>query len=85
MLPELEKLVKEKIITVEEKDRVRNFQPPVSGEMIMSTFGIGPSKYIGEIKTAVKDAIMDGIIENTPDQAYQYMLEIGSKLGLTKQ
>lgn len=78
-------LVKEKIITVEEKDRVRNFQPPVSGEMIMSTFGIGPSKYIGEIKTAVKDAIMDGIIENTPDQAYQYMLEIGSKLGLTKQ
>jgi poly(A) polymerase len=78
-------LVKEKIVTVEEKDRVRNFQPPVSGEMIMSTFGIGPSKYIGEIKTAVKDAIMDGIIENNPDQAYQYMLEIGTKLGLTKQ
>lgn len=78
-------LVKEKIITVEEKDRVRNFQPPVTGEMIMKTFGIGPSKYIGEIKTAVKDAILDGIIQNEPDQAHEYMLEIGKKLGLTAQ
>jgi poly(A) polymerase len=76
-------LVKEKIITVEEKDRIRNFQPPVTGELIMKTFGIGPSRYIGEIKTAVKDAILDGMIENEPEQAYRFMLEMGKKLGLT--
>ena len=76
-------LVKEKIVIVEEKDRIRNFQPPVTGEMIMKTFGIGPSKYIGEIKTAVKDAILDGIIENEPAQAHAFMLETGKKLGLT--
>ncbi len=78
-------LVKEKVVTVEEKDRIRNFQPPVTGEMIMKIFGIGPSKYIGEIKTAVKDAILDGIIENDPDQAFQFMIETGKKLGLTQQ
>lgn len=78
-------LVKEKIILVEEKDRIRNFQPPVSGELIMKTFGIGPSKHIGEIKTAVKDAILDGIIENNPEQAFEFMVEIGKKLGLTPQ
>lgn len=76
-------LVKERIQVVEEKDRIRNFQPPVSGELIMKTFGIGPSKFIGDIKTAVKDAILDGVIENNPDQAFQFMLETGKKLGLT--
>lgn len=78
-------LVKQKIIQVEEKDRIRNFQPPVTGELIMKTFGIGPSKHIGEIKTAVKDAILDGIIENDPVQAHQFMLDIGIKLGLKPQ
>jgi len=76
-------LVKEKIEVVEEKDRIRNFQPPVTGEMIMKTFGIGPSKHIGEIKTAVKDAILDGVIENDPTQAYDFMIEMGKKMGLT--
>jgi poly(A) polymerase len=75
-------LVKEKIILVEEKDRIRNFQPPVSGELIMKTFGIGPSKYIGEIKTAVKDAILDGVIENDEKQAYEFMIKTGKELGL---
>jgi len=78
-------LVKEKIIQVEEKDRIRNFQPPVTGELIMKTFGIGPSKYIGEIKNAVKDAILDGVIKNDEMQAYDFMLELGIKLGLTPQ
>ncbi len=76
-------LVKEKIVTVEEKDRIRNFQPPVTGELIMKTFGIGPSKHIGDIKNAVKDAILDGIIENDPDQALAFMITEGKKLGLT--
>lgn len=78
-------LVKEKIVQVEEKDRVRNFQPPVTGELIMQTFGIGPSKHIGEIKNAVKDAILDGLIENDEEQAYRFMLDMGVKLGLKPQ
>ncbi len=76
------KKVEKKIREVEEKDRIRNFQPPVSGELIMKTFGIGPCQQIGIIKNAVKDAILDGIIENEEKQAYQYMLQEGIKLGL---
>ncbi|MCX7743090.1 MAG: CCA tRNA nucleotidyltransferase [Flavobacteriales bacterium] len=76
------KKVEEKIREVEEKDRIRNFQPPVTGELIMKTFGIGPCKYIGIIKNAVKEAILDGIIENDEKQAYEYMLKEGMKLGL---
>jgi poly(A) polymerase len=76
-------LVKEKIVQVEEKDRIRNFQPPVTGELIMKTFGLGPGKYIGEIKAAVKDAILDGVIENDEQQAFEFMISIGKKLGLT--
>lgn len=76
------KKVEEKIREVEEKDRVRNFQPPVTGELIMKTFGIGPSRHIGEIKNAVKDAILDGVIENDEKQAYEFMLKEGIRLGL---
>ncbi len=78
-------LVKEKIIEVEEKDRIRNFQPPVTGELIMKTFGIGPSKYIGEIKNAVKDAILDGVIQNDENQAFEFMIKKGIELGLKQQ
>jgi len=76
------RLVQQKIAEVEERDRIRNFQPPVTGELIMEVFGIGPCKAIGDIKTAVKDAILDGVIENDPDQAYRFMLKEGEKLGL---
>lgn len=76
------KKVEEKIREVEEKDRIRNFQPPVTGELIMKTFGIGPCRYIGEIKNAVKDAILDGVIENDEAQAYEFMLKEGIRLGL---
>lgn len=76
------KKVEEKIREVEEKDRIRNFQPPVTGELIMKTFGIGPCQQIGIIKNAVKDAILDGIIENEEKQAYEFMLQEGIKLGL---
>ena len=75
-------LVKEKIAIVEEKDRVRNFQPPVTGELIMKTFGIGPCKHIGEIKNVVKDSILDGVIENDEKQAFDLMIKIGKELGL---
>ncbi len=75
-------LVKQKLVELEERDRIRNFQPPVSGEDIMRTFGIGPCREIGTIKDAIKDAILDGNIANDRDQAWQMMLDLGASLGL---
>jgi len=74
--------VMDKVKEVEERDRIRNFQPPVTGEMIMETFGIKPSKTVGEIKEAIKEAILDGIIPNEFENAYRYMLELGKEKGL---
>jgi len=76
--------VKEKLIEVEEHDKLRNFQPPVSGEEIMATFNIKPCKHVGDIKNAIKDAILDGIIQNDYTEAYSFMLKKGKELGLTK-
>ncbi|MEY3399261.1 MAG: hypothetical protein RL220_1855 [Bacteroidota bacterium] len=75
-------LVQERLIEVEESDRIRNFQPPVSGELIMQTFGLLPGKEVGIIKNAIKDAILDGVIRNSYDDAHAFMLEKGSELGL---
>ena len=75
-------LVKRKLVELEERDRIRNFQPPVSGEDIMRTFGIGPCREIGTIKDAIKDAILDGSIPNERDAAWQMMLSLGADLGL---
>ncbi len=77
-------LVKQKLVELEERDRIRNFQPPVSGENIMTTFGIGPCREIGTIKDAIKDAILDGSIPNERDAARQMMLRLGKELGLTQ-
>ncbi len=71
-----------KLTEVEEKDRIRNWQPPITGEQIMSTFGIGPSREIGIIKNEIKDQIMDGHIENSYEEAYALMLRKGEELGL---
>ena len=77
-------LVEQKTIEIENKDHLRNFQPPIDGEIIMKTFGIGPSKYIGIIKVAIKDAILEGEIQNNYEEAYAMMLQIGEKNGLVQ-
>lgn len=75
-------LVKQKLVDIEEKDRIRNFQPPIDGQEIMSIFNLPPSKPVGEIKDAIKDAILDGQISNNRDEAYQFMLHKAAEMGL---
>lgn len=78
-------LVMERLKAVEEEDHIRSWQPPVSGELIMETFGITPSREVGIIKNAIKDAILDGDIPNTFDAAYHFMLQKGMEIGLSSK
>jgi len=75
-------VVREKLKEIEEKDAIRNFQPPVDGELIMKTFDLTPCREVGLIKDAIKDAILDGIIHNDYKEAFRFMLEKGKELGL---
>jgi poly(A) polymerase len=78
-------LVREKLKEIEEKDAIRNFEPPVKGELIMETFSLAPGREVGIIKDAIKDAILDGLIHNNFDEAFEFMLQKASELGLTRK
>ena len=77
-------IVRQKLKEIEEKDTFRNFQPPISGDIIIKTFNIKPCKEVGILKNAIKDAILDGEIPNDYEHAYHFMLKKGKKLGLEK-
>ncbi|MDG1805994.1 HD domain-containing protein [Flavicella sp.] len=78
------KVVRDKVKEVEERDRVRDFQPPISGELIMETFNLKPCREIGQIKDAIKEAILDGEISNEYNQCFEFMIAKGEALGLKK-
>ena len=76
-------MVRDQLKAIEEKDRIRNWEPPISGELIMDTFNILPSRPVGVIKNSIREAILDGVIGNNYEEAYAFMLEQGLTLGLT--
>lgn len=76
------KIVRDKIVEVEERDHIRNFQPPISGEEIMEIYDLKPCREIGMIKEAIKEAILEGVIPNEYDAAYKFMVAKASKMGL---
>lgn len=67
---------------VEEKDKIRNFQPIITGELVMSTFGLPPGKIVGELKEALREAVLEGVIKNEYQQAFEYLLKLGREKGL---
>lgn len=76
------KVVRQKLVDIEEMDRIRNWQPPVSGEVIMETFDIKPGRVVGDIKTEIREAILEGEIHNEFDEAFAFMIKVGEKHGL---
>jgi poly(A) polymerase len=78
-------LVKSKLIEIEKKDHIRNFQPPVDGALIMETFDIQPCREVGVIKNSIKDAILDGVIKNDYHEAFDFMLKKAEELGLERK
>ena len=78
------RIVQEKLIEVEAKDKVRNWQPPISGEEIMLTFGLKPGKEVGTIKNAIREAILDGELKNDYAEVFEYMVKLAAEIGLKR-
>jgi hypothetical protein len=78
-------MVENRLKEVEEMDHLRNWQPPITGEKNMNEFGLPPSRIVGEIKNAVREAILDGLIPNQYEPAFEYMIKIAQDLGVTKK
>ena len=79
------KIVRQKLVDIEEKDRIRNFQPPVNGEEIMQLFHLQPCRQVGELKSALKDAVLDGLVPNEHDAALQFVIAKAAEMGLHPQ
>ena len=82
MLQTLQVRIKIRLKDIEERDHIRNWQPPISGELIMQTFNMEPGKLVGDLKNAIREAILDGIIPNEYAAAYQFMIAEAAKIGL---
>ncbi len=76
------KTVRRKLVDIEEKDRIRNFQPPVTGDDIMRIFNLQPCREIGSLKSALKDAILDGKVPNSPELALEFVVQRATEMGL---
>ena len=75
-------LVRQKMVELEERDRIRNFQPPVAGDEIMELLGLEPCSLVGELKSAIKEAILEGIIPNEHDAAKEFLMQMAKEKGL---